>query len=97
MDVPIEDATMDVRTVFDRRAGAMLADVSPGAEEVVCSLEVKSSASPEQVAQVIYQAERTCHTAATLKAPPAFTTCYVHNGVELDVPEQKPYTGGWYE
>ncbi len=83
LDVPIEDAEMDIRMSYDTRGKLLLADVSPGALGVEYVFEIKSPAPPEKVKRVVELIEKGCHTINTIKLPTPVTGKVLHNGVEI--------------
>jgi organic hydroperoxide reductase OsmC/OhrA len=66
-DVPILEATADVRGTFRNTAKYGIDDAPPYFEEVDVQLEIESRAPSGQVAQLISHAERACHAAQTLR------------------------------
>lgn len=85
LDVPIEDAEMDIRMSYDTRGKLLLADVSPGAQGVEYVFEIKSPAPPEKVKAMVQLIEKGCHTINTIRDPTPVSGRVIHNGVEISV------------
>ncbi len=83
LDIPIEDADMDIRMSYDTRGKLLLEDVSPGAQALHYSFSIQSPASPEQVRHLIELIESGCHTINTIKQPVPVSGVIVHNGTEI--------------
>jgi organic hydroperoxide reductase OsmC/OhrA len=82
-DVPIEDASVDVRCTFD--VADKLGLEGPGAafEEATFAVSVQSSASPDAVRKLIAHAERGCHAEQSLRQPVSVRTTATLNGTPL--------------
>ena len=85
LDIPIEDAEMDIRMSYDTRGKLGLAEVSPACQEVTYLWNIKSPASPEKVRQMVEMIEKGCHTMNTIKNPVPVSGKVVHNGQEFEV------------
>ena len=85
LEIPIEDAEMDIRMTYDTRGKLMLADISPGAQEVDYSFEIKSPAPAEKIRELVRLIEKGCHTINTIKQPTPVTARVIHNGVEIEL------------
>jgi organic hydroperoxide reductase OsmC/OhrA len=83
-DVPIDDATADVRATFRNTEKYDVDDAPPYFEEVVIKLEIASPASAEQVQRLAAHAERACHAAQSLRHPIPVTLETTLNGVKLE-------------
>lgn len=83
LEIPIEDAEMDIRMTYDTRGKLLLAEVSPGAQEVDYSFEIKSPAPAEKIRELVRLIEKGCHTINTIKQPTPVTARVIHNGVEI--------------
>ena len=68
-EVPIEDASADVRATFRNTEKYDVDDAPAYFEEVVIELSIVSAAPPEQVQKLIDHAERGCHAAQSLRHP----------------------------
>jgi organic hydroperoxide reductase OsmC/OhrA len=68
-EVPIQDASADVRASFRNTEKYDVDDAPPYFEQVDIQLDVMSSASPEQVKKLVSHAERACHAAQSLRHP----------------------------
>ena len=85
LDIPVEEAEMDIRMSYDTRGKLAMADVSPACQEVTYTLNIKSPASPEKLIQVVEMIEKGCHTINTIKNPVPVAGKLVHNGREFEV------------
>lgn len=85
LDVPIEDAEMDIRMTYDTRGKLLLAEVSPGAQRVEYLFEIKSPAPPEKIRELVRLIEKGCHTINTVRQPVPVSARVLHNGAEIDV------------
>ena len=83
LEIPIEDAEMDIRMSYDTRGKLLLAEVSPGAQEVDYTFEIKSPAPPEKIRELVRLIEKGCHTINTIKQPTPVSARVIHNGVEI--------------
>jgi hypothetical protein len=83
LDVPIEDANMDIRMTYDTRGKLLLDDTSPAAQSVEYVLDIKSPAPTERVREVIRLIEKGCHTINTLREPVPVSAALRHNGEEV--------------
>jgi organic hydroperoxide reductase OsmC/OhrA len=82
-EVPIEDATADVRGTFRNTEKYDVDDAPAYFEEVMIKLEVVSSAGGEQVKRLAAHAERACHAAQSLRHPIPVVLETTLNGVAL--------------
>jgi organic hydroperoxide reductase OsmC/OhrA len=82
-EVPIEDATADVRATF-RNTEYDVDDAAPYFEEVVIKLEIASPASAAQVQRLAAHAERACHAAQSLRHPIPVMLETTLNGTRLE-------------
>lgn len=82
-DVPIEDASVDVRCTFD--VADKLGLEGPGAafEEAIFAVSVQSPAPPEAVRKLLAHAERGCHAGQSLRHPVTVRTTVTLNGTPL--------------
>lgn len=85
LDVPVEDAEMDIRMTYDTRGKLMLADVSPACREVSYVWTIKSPAPAEKVRHMVEMIEKGCHTVNTVRNPVPVSGRLVHNGQEFKV------------
>ncbi len=82
-EVPIEDASADVRATFRNTEKYDVDDAPAYFEEVTVKLEIVSSASAEQVRRLAAHAERACHAAQSLRHPIPVLLETTLNGVSL--------------
>jgi hypothetical protein len=85
LDVPIEDAEMDIRTSYDTRGKLQLADITPACQGVTYVLKIKSPAPSEKVKEVMDLIEKGCHTINTIKNPVPVSGKLVHNDQEFEI------------
>ena len=85
MDIPIQDAEMDIRADFDLGGTLQVSDVTSGAQEVRYVLEITSPAPTEKIRELVEMMERGCHAMNTIKNPTPVVGKVVHNGQEFDV------------
>ena len=85
LEIPIEDAEMDIRMSYDTRGKLLLAEVSPGAREVDYTFEITSPAPPEKIRELVRLIEKGCHTINTIKQPTPVAARVIHNGVEIEL------------
>jgi organic hydroperoxide reductase OsmC/OhrA len=83
-EVPIEDATADVRATFRNTEKYDVDDAPAYFEEVNIKLEILSPAGAEQVKQLAAHAERACHAAQSLRHPIRVSLETTLNGAKLD-------------
>jgi organic hydroperoxide reductase OsmC/OhrA len=83
-EVPIEDATADVRATFRNTEKYDVDEAPAHFEEVTIKLDVVSSASAGQVRRLVAHAERACHAAQSLRHPIPVTLDATLNGAALD-------------
>ena|SRR3989304_1792758 len=83
LDIPIEEAEMDLRMSYDTRGKLLLDDVSPGAQAVSYVFDIQSPAPPERLREMLRLIERGCHTTNTIRNPTPVRGRLIHNGVEL--------------
>jgi len=84
-EVPIDDATADVRATFRNTEKYDVDDAPAHFEQVTIKLEVVSPASAEQVRRLAAHAERACHAAQSLRNPIPVTLETRLNGTSLNV------------
>jgi organic hydroperoxide reductase OsmC/OhrA len=83
-EVPIEDATADVRATFRNTEKYDVDDAPAYFDEVTVKLDVVSSAGADQVRRLVAHAERACHAAQSLRHPIPVTLEATLNGAALD-------------
>jgi organic hydroperoxide reductase OsmC/OhrA len=83
-EVPIEDATADVRATFRNTEKYGVDDAPPYFDQVTIKLEVQSSAGAEQVKKLAAHAERACHAAQSLRHPIPVSLETTLNGARLE-------------
>jgi uncharacterized OsmC-like protein len=84
-DVPIDDASADVRATFRNTEKYDVDDAPPYFEHVTIALTVASPAPAEQVQQLVTHAERACHAAQTLRHGVDVTLAATLNGAALNI------------
>ena len=83
-EVPIQDATADVRGTFRNTQKYDVDDAPPYFEEVTIALDVVSPAPPARVKELVTHAERACHAAQTLRHGVPVTLTPTLNGKALE-------------
>jgi uncharacterized OsmC-like protein len=68
-EVPIYDATADVRATFRNTEKYDVDDAPAYFEQVTIKLEIASPATADQVRRLAAHAERACHAAQSLRHP----------------------------
>jgi uncharacterized OsmC-like protein len=84
-DVPIDDASADVRGMFRNTEKYDVDDAPPYFEQVSIALTVASPAPPEQVRKLVTHAERACHAAQSLRHGVPVTLAATLNGTSLEL------------
>lgn len=84
-DVPIDDATADVRATFFNTEKYDVDSAPAHFEEVRVALTIDSPASQEAVAALAAHAERACHAAQSLRRPIPVSFAVTHNGDPVDI------------
>jgi organic hydroperoxide reductase OsmC/OhrA len=84
-EVPIDDASADVRATFFNTEKYDVDDAAPYFEEVVIKVAVETTAPPEQVQALVLHAERACHAAQSLRHPIPVRLTAELNGHALEV------------
>ena len=84
MAIAIDDAEMDIRGHYDVRGRLLMDEVSPGAQKISYTLEIKSPAPPEKIQELVGYAEKACHAMHTVKQPTPVEGTLLHNDVELE-------------
>ncbi len=84
-DVPIDNATADVRGLFRNTEKYDVDDAPPYFEQVTIGLAIESPALPEQVRKLAAHAERACHAAQTLRHGVPVELAAQLNGEPLDI------------
>ena len=85
LDVPIEDAEMDIRMTYDTRGKLGIMDVSPACQEARYVFKIKSPSPSENVRQLVAMIEKGCHTVNSLRNPIPIVGTLVHNNQEFNV------------
>jgi len=85
LEIPIDDAEMDIRMRYDTRGKLLLADISPGAQEVSYTFEIASPAPPETIRELVRLIEKGCHTINTVRHPTPVSAKVIHNGVAIEL------------
>lgn len=83
-DVPVDDATADVRATFFNTEKYGVDDAPAHFEEVQVRLSIDSPAPAAAVARLAAHAERACHAAQSLRHPVPVTLAATHNGTPLE-------------
>jgi uncharacterized OsmC-like protein len=83
-EVPVQDATADVRGTFRNTEKYDVDDAPPYFEEVTIALAIASDAPSEQVVKLVRHAERACHAAQTLRHGVPVRLSATLNGAQID-------------
>ncbi len=83
-EVPIDDATADVRATFRNTEKYGVDSAPPYFEQVTIRLDVVSPAPPQQVRLLAAHAERACHAAQSFRHPIPVAVHTNLNGAELE-------------
>lgn len=83
LDIAIEDAEMDIRMSYDTRGKLLLADVSPAAQQLEYTFEIKSPAPADRIRELVRLIDKGCHTINTIRHPTPVSAKVIHNGVAL--------------
>ena len=83
LDIEIEDAEMDIRMTYDSRGKLLLADVSPGCNDLTYIFKIQSPAPSEKIQEMLRLIEKGCHTINSLKNPVPVAGKLIHNGHEI--------------
>jgi len=67
LEVPLEDAEMELRMTYDLRAEKRGADFATAAKDLAYLLKIKSSAPIEQIIRLAQQTDRGCHTVNSMR------------------------------
>jgi uncharacterized OsmC-like protein len=86
-EVPIQDATADVRGTFRNTEKYDVDDAPPYFEEVTIALAITSEAAADQVGRLVRHAERACHAAQTLRHGVPVRLSATLNGAQIGAPE----------
>lgn len=84
LDIPIEEAELDIRMSYDGRGKLLLADVSPAAQEVEYVFTIQSPSPPAKIREMVELIERGCHTINTIRQPTPVSGKIIHNGTEVE-------------
>jgi organic hydroperoxide reductase OsmC/OhrA len=82
-EVPIADATCDVRATFFNTEKYDVDDEAPYFEQISIHLTVESPAPAEAVRALVRHAERACHAAQSFRHPIPVTLLTTLNGESL--------------
>ncbi len=83
LDIEIEDAEMDIRMIYDSRGKLLLADISPGCNDLTYIFKIQSPAPSEKIQEMLRLTEKGCHTINSLKNPVPVAGKLIHNGHEI--------------
>ncbi len=86
LDIEIEDAEMDIRMTYDTRGKLLLADVSPGCNDLTYIFKIQSPAPSDTVQDMLRMIEQGCHTINSLKNLVPVAGKLIHNGQEIAGP-----------
>jgi organic hydroperoxide reductase OsmC/OhrA len=84
-DVPIQDASADVRATFFNTEKYDVDQEAPYFEHIEIRLSIDSPAPAAQVADLARHAERACHAAQSFRNPIPVSLNASLNGADLDL------------
>lgn len=85
LDVPLENAVMDLRMTYDLRAKARRNDFATAARTLTYRFNVKSPAPLDSVIRVAQLTDKGCHTVNSLRRRVRVTGQWVHNDQEIEI------------
>ena len=85
LDIPIDDAEMDIRMTYDTRGKLQLEEISPACRDLTYVFRIKSPAASEKVRQLVQMIEKGCHTINTMRAPVPVSGRLEHNGQRFEL------------
>jgi uncharacterized OsmC-like protein len=85
LDVPLENAVMDLRITYDLRTKLRLNDLATAAQALAYTITVESPAPLERVIRVAQLTDKGCHTVNSMRKRLPVTGKWVHNKREFDV------------
>jgi uncharacterized OsmC-like protein len=81
LGIPLESVTVAVEAEIDLRGFFGAAEVPVGFRRVTYTADIRSSASPEQIARLVEVADAHCPVSAILREPVPVESGYVLNGL----------------
>ncbi len=87
MKVEFDSARVEIKCHFGRRGSVLAGTVAARSEGVEVAVKIESSAPPDQVAQVVRNAEAGCYVIQTIRHPTPATTTLEVNGKTVTIPE----------
>ena len=85
LEVPLENAVMDLRMTYDLRTKLRLNDLATAAQALTYSFNVKSPAPLERVIRVAQLTDKGCHTVNSLRSRLSVIGKWIHNNREFDI------------
>ncbi len=85
LEVPLENAVMDLRITYDLRAKARVNDFATVAQALTYSFNVESPAPLERVIRVAQLTDKGCHTVNSMRKRIPVVGKWVHNNREFDL------------
>jgi uncharacterized OsmC-like protein len=85
LEVPLENAVMDLRMTYDLRTKLRLNDFATVAQALTYSFNVKSPAPLERVIRVAQLTDKSCHTVNSMRKRLSVIGKWVHNDREIEI------------
>jgi uncharacterized OsmC-like protein len=85
LDVPLENAVMDLRMTYDLRTKVRLNDLATAAQALTYSFNVESPAPLERVIRVAQLTDKGCHTVNSLRKRLSVVGKWIHNDREIEI------------
>jgi uncharacterized OsmC-like protein len=85
LKIPIERAHINIKSRFWREGSALAGTLQAGCEGLETELDIRSSASPDQVARLVRIAENGCYVLQTLLQPVPVRRSVKLNGEPMDM------------
>lgn len=85
LEVPLEEAEMDLRMTYDIWTKSRLNDLPAAAQALAYRFDIRSPASLERVIRLAQLTDKGCHTVNSMRNRIAVTGKWVCNGREFDI------------
>jgi uncharacterized OsmC-like protein len=85
LEVPLENAVMDLRMTYDLRTKLRLNDFTTAAQALTYSFNVESPAPLERVIRVAQLTDKGCHTVNSMRKRLSVIGKWMHNDREIEI------------
>ncbi len=85
LEVPLENAVMDLRITYDLSTKARLNDFATAAQVLTYSFHVQSPAPLERVIRIAQLTDKSCHTVNSMRKRVPVSGKWVHNNREFEI------------